>query len=118
MTTTKTPTLQYVMDAEGTGECSECDRSGLRWIAVLSTGQHVGLECAKKVMGWKPTPKTYNWLADYRLVSTHVECAGTSSELVWALWQHKEGTATRDTRGGALNTVGGARQTWEARGWL
>lgn len=118
MTTTKTPTLAYVMDAEGAGECGACDRTGLRWIAVLSDGSHVGLECAKKVMGFRPAPKAYNWIPEFEIVATKVECAGTSSECTWALWQHKTGPQTRETRNGSLATVGGARGDWERRGWV
>lgn len=114
---TAKPTLVRVEDREGEGRCGACEREGLRWVCVLSDGTEVGTECAKVALGWKPTPKSYTWTADYTPVAEHTECAGTSSEVVWVLWQHKSGTATRMTRGGALDTVGGARGVWTQRGW-
>jgi hypothetical protein len=109
---TATVTLVKVEDHEGNGECSECGRTGLRWIATLSDGTTVGVECAKKVMGWKPAPKTYAWTADFAATAEHIECGET-----FILWTAKTGNATRETRNGNLTAVGGVRQAWTARGW-
>ena len=78
---TATVTLVKIEDHEGNGECRECGRTGLRWIATLSDGTHVGTECAKQILGWKPTPKTYTWVADFTAIAKVVEAeAGLDPE--------------------------------------
>jgi hypothetical protein len=110
---TATPTLVKVEDHEGDGHCGHCAREGLRWICILSDGSAVGVECAKKVMGFKPAPKSYAWVSEFEAVAEHTECGQ-----VFVLWQHKSSSQTRYTREGVLVSVGGARQEWEHRGWV
>lgn len=105
-------TITKIEDHEGNGRCSACDREGLRWICTLSDSTTVGTECAKKLVGYKPAPKQYQWVADFAPVAEHVD--GGS---VFVLWQHKQGTATRETCDGHLSSVGGVRQEWTRRGW-
>jgi hypothetical protein len=111
--TAATITISRIDDTGSDGECSSCGRTGLRWIATLSDGTVVGLECAKQILGFRPAPKTYNWIADFTAVAEHVEHEDT-----WVLWQHKTGTQTRDTRNGVLMNIGGARTDWTRKGWL
>jgi hypothetical protein len=105
-------TLVKVTDHEGHGVCGLCQREGLRWICTLSDGSTCGVECAKRVMGWKPAPKSYAWAADFTAVAEHRE--GTQ---VFVLWRHKTGTATRETLCGGLQQVGGVERSWTQRGW-
>jgi len=111
--TTTTLTITRIDDREGAGECSSCGRRGLRWIATLSDGSAVGLECAKKILGWKPTPTSYNWIADFGPVAEHAEYGA-----VYVLWEHKTRNQTRETRNGTLISVGGCRADWTKKGWL
>jgi hypothetical protein len=106
-------TLAKIEDREGDGTCSACDREGLRWVAILSDGTGVGLECAKKILGFKPAPGSYAWVADFRPSAEHRDHA-----VIYVLWQHKRGNATRETRNGHLTEIGGVRNTWIRRGWL
>lgn len=109
--------IRMIHDREFTGDCGSCTRTGLRWVAELSDGSFVGLECAKKVLGFKPLPKTYNWMEGYTLTATYIECAGTRYEVTHALYIHPvKGTAA--TRAGVPTTFGGARAEWISRGWL
>lgn len=112
MSETAQVTLHKMEDHEGFGICAACGREGLRWIARLSDGSGVGTECAKAALGFKPAPKSYNWVADYRPVAEHTDAG---AHLI--LWQHKTGTATRETTDGYLTAVGGVRAAWTARGW-
>ena len=105
-------TLVMIEDAEFEGTCGECGRNGLRWLARLSDGTAVGTECAKAILGYKPAPKMYAWVPDYRPVATHVDYGVT-----YVLWRHKSGTATRETRNGHLSAVGAVPREWERRGW-
>lgn len=100
-----------IEDHEGDGTCSECGREGLRWIATLTDGTRVGTECAKKVTGCKPAPKSYTWVTGYTPVAEH-----TDRDTAWVLWQHQNGR-TALTLNGALWQMGGARQEWTKRGW-
>lgn len=109
MTTIK---LHKIEDYEGHGICRECGREGLRWIATLSDGSQVGLECSKRVLGFKPAPKAYNWLADFRPVAEFNDCGN-----LHVMWQHKAGTATRETLNGNLVQIGGVSAKWQQRGW-
>lgn len=113
MTATKLH-ITLIEDYEFEGECSSCNRSGLRWVATLSDGTKVGLECAKKILGYRPKTDVYAWINDFKLVGTHTE--GT---VTYGLWQHKlNPRATRETYNGHLNQVGGVRNDWERRGWI
>ena len=98
---------------EGTGECSACGRVGLRWIATLTDGTRVGLECAKKILGFKPAPTKYRWVEDFQIIAEHGEYGEHH-----ALWRHKSGGQTRETVNGVLIRVGGCQTAWEKRGWL
>lgn len=107
-------TLVKIEDHEGTGECSACPKKGLRWVATMSDGMRVGLECAKKIMGYKITPDNYKWTADFVQVAEHR--SGTD---VYVLWTRKDGKAkTVGTQNGVLYSVGGTRKEWIADGWL
>ena len=108
-----TLTLSKIEDREGFGACGECGREGLRWIATLSDGSTVGLECSKKVLGFKPAPKTYNWVPDFRPVAEFNDCGN-----VHVMWQHREGSATRETLNGNLVQIGGVATKWRQRGWV
>lgn len=112
MTTTKIH-LVKIEDHEGDGRCGACGREGLRWIAVLSDGTQVGTECAKAVLGYRPTARDYSWVVDYTAVAEHVEYGVT-----YIMWQHKRGARTVATRNGVLDTVGGVRAEWTRRGWV
>jgi hypothetical protein len=112
MTTTQITVTRYE-DHEGDGTCATCGREGLRWIVRLSDGSGVGTECAKAVLGHKPAPKDYNWIADYIAVASVVAYGETM-----VLWQHRTGSQTRETRNGQLSQIGGARKQWEKEGWL
>lgn len=110
-------TLAKVEDHEGTGDCSECGRQGLRWIARLSDGSGVGFECAKKILGFRPVAKDFVWQAYYSPVAEHREGAD-----VFVLWQAigtevYEGQS-RETLNGLLFKVGGVSTEWLARGWM
>jgi hypothetical protein len=110
---TTTPTLIRVEDHEGDGRCGHCGRENLRWIAILSDGNHVGLTCANRIFGWKLAAADFSWVADFEMVAEHTE-----HSVVWALWKHKTRNATRQTRNGHLDMVGGARAEWTRNGWL
>lgn len=112
MNTTATVTLVRVEDHEGTGTCGACDREGLRWIAVLSDGSRVGVECAKKVLGWKPAPASYSWVEFFEPIAEHDDFGA-----VYVLWQQKNGAQTRVTRAGSTVLVGGGRDFWTREGW-
>lgn len=105
--------IQDTSDHDEPGTCGECGRQGLRWVAILSTGAAVGLECAKPILGYKPQPKSYNWLADFTAVARYQE-----GDALHILYQHRTGTATRSTTNGSTTLVGGARAAWTQRGWL
>ena len=97
MTNTETLTVHKVEDYEGDGECGHCDRKGLRWIVTLSDGSKVGSQCAKKLMGWKATPKNFNWTARFNVVEEK-----TMNHGHYVLWQGKTG------KGGVLMINGHA----------
>jgi hypothetical protein len=101
-----------IEDFEGYGCCSSCGREDLRWIATLSDGTQVGMECAKRILGFRPSPKAYNWVSDFRPVAEHTEHGST-----YVMWQHKTCNQTRETRDGVLVSVGGIRQDWRRHGW-
>jgi hypothetical protein len=112
-----TATLVKVEDAEYDGVCSRCDRTGLRWIATVRTDEgtiRAGLECAKILLGWRTASAVkFKWAEHFTPVAEHIEHGQ-----VWVLWQHRNGTATRDTVNGHLMSVGGSRAEWQRRGWL
>lgn len=101
-----------IEDHEGNGICTACGREGLRWIVTLSDGTQVGTECTKKILGYKPQSKHYNWIADFEIIAEHNE-RGT----YFVMWQQKNGRETRETRDGSLVSVGGIRKDWTQRGW-
>lgn len=114
MNTTATAVhLSHVENHEGDGTCGACAREGLRWIAVLSDGQRVGMECAKALLGFKPAPSSFRWVEHFTLVATHTEGRQTFN-----LWQARTGEQTRQTMNGNLDQIGGARSEWGRRGWL
>lgn len=106
-------TVQVVEDREGQGECSNCPKVGLRWVAILSDGSAVGLECAKRLTGYAPRRIAYDWIPDFVRVAEHSD-DGT----LFVMWQHKAGNATRETRNGHPTQIGGVRAEWIRRGWL
>lgn len=106
-------TIAKIEDHEGDGRCSACSREGLRWVATLSDGTTVGLECAKKAVGFKPSPIEYSWIGDYEIVAEHIEYGQT-----YVMWQRKGRAQTRETRNGVTVAVGGVRARWVADGWL
>lgn len=105
--------IAKIEDREHEGLCSSCGREGLRWIATLNDGTQLGLECAKKVLGYRPAPNKYQWVEHFTAVAEHTE-----SGYVWVLWAAKKGHETRETRNGHLMAVGGCRRDWQTRGWL
>lgn len=109
----QTAKLHHIEDHEGTGECQECGRTGLRWVCYLTDGSRVGTECAKRVMGWKPAPKQYNWVPNFDMIATHEEGGDA-----WCLWQRQGAAQTVETRNGVLYSIGGARSEWIAKGWV
>lgn len=111
--TATTPTLWKIEDHEGHGECSACPKTGLRWVATLSDGSTVGLECAKKMIGYRPAPTAYNWINDFEAIAEH---HGIGS--LYVLWRHKTRNQTRETRNGALTSIGGAHAEWLKEGWI
>lgn len=114
-----TLSLVRVEDREGEGVCQACDRDWLRWVCILSDGTEVGTECAKSLLGYKPTPKSYAWVSEFVPVAEHRDgIVMGGAPAVWVLWQHKTGSATRETLNGSLQAVGGVLQAWERRGWL
>lgn len=109
------PTLQIskIEDREDSGECGACGRTNLRWIAILSDGTGVGMECAKKILGYRPATKSFDWIAHFTPVAEHVEYGTT-----YVMWQRKCGNETRETQDGVLMVVGGVRNDWTKKGWL
>ena len=71
------PTITKVLDREGEGECQECGRTNVRWVAVLSDGSTVGGECAKKITGQVFSPTKYAPLAGAREVISGLDCGTT-----------------------------------------
>lgn|SRR5678815_3534426 len=106
-------TIMKIEDFEDGGQCGECGRNGLRWVATLSDGTRVGLECAKKVLGFRPKPLAYNWIGDFEVVAEY-----TDFNEHYVMWQHKVNSrCTRETVNGSLVMVGGVRTEWARRGW-
>lgn len=119
MTATVTPTICWIeQDPNDEGTCTSCGRTGLRWVVTLSNGIAVGLECAKRICGFRPAPTTYNWIVDFERVAEHVEDYEDGDIDSWVLWQAKNGRETRETRNGRLMQVGGCRKAWTKKGWL
>lgn len=96
-------TIEIIRDCEGDGRCGACGREGLRWVAQLSDGSNVGLECAKRVLGFKPAPKSYNWQAAFTLTETR-----RTYGAFWGLWVSESGKAAAVTLNGNLQCSGGA----------
>lgn len=116
MTTTTALTVSHISDEDGFGTCAACDREGLRWL-VHFNGDHlpVGLECAKRVLGFRPTPKTYNWMQGFTPTRTLVEAEGTRHQVTWVLYTNAQGR-TASTRNGNLQAMGGAAQSYPFAG--
>lgn len=88
MTTTQTITVLKIEDHGGEGVCTACGKEGLRWVSTLSDGSRVGGECAKKIMGWKPTAKSHAWVT-----GMHIVAEGEMSPVQHAvLWSNEAGT--------------------------
>ena len=62
-TTADTATVHHLEDHEGAGECQQCGRTGLRWVAILTDSTRVGVECAKKINAAVPAGPTLKPLA-------------------------------------------------------
>jgi hypothetical protein len=116
--TAATITISRIDDTGGDGECSSCGRGGIRWLITLSDGSAVGIECARKVLGFRPAPKTYDWIADFTAVAEHAVTYPNGEVDTYVMWQHKTGRETRETCNGILVTVGGVRTDWTKKGWL
>lgn len=113
MTTTTRPTVSHITDAEGTGTCSACDREGLRWLVHFTGDQlPVGVECAKRVLGYTPARKNYTPLAGLTLTAQHDDCGNS-----WALYVSEDGRRSIATLNGVPNIIGQAARHWQARGW-
>lgn len=93
--------VEFIHDREGDGFCGACQREGLRWVVQLSDGSMVGLECAKAVLGFRPAPKAYKWVEDFRLVGT---VSNPYETLGW--WERKDGKAGAVTVNGVLKVTG------------
>lgn len=115
---TATLTIARIDDAGGDGECSACGRGGIRWMVFLSDGTAVGIECARKALGFRPAPKTYDWIGEFTAVAEHVETFPNGEVDTCVMWQRKGGTETRETCNGVLVTIGGVRADWTKKGWL
>ena len=109
---TSTATIAKITDHEGHGHCTACQRENLRWIATLTDGTAVGLECAKKAIGHRPAPATYKWVSDFHPIAEHHQPGHA-----YILWQRTGGTETRITHNARLTDIGGGVQTWTSRGW-
>ena len=78
-------TVVRVEDCEYEGTCSICGKEGVRWVVIMSDGSRVGGECAKKLLGWKPSARNYSWVTNLSPVSTRVvPCLGNV-----VLWESK-----------------------------
>jgi hypothetical protein len=113
MNTTTKVNIEVIRDHEGDGRCGVCGREGLRWVAYLSDGRQVGMECAKPIIGFRPTPKSYQWVADFEEIASYSECGSTCT-----LYRHKRRAQTAWARDGFLVAVGGAEQDWKEWGWV
>lgn len=102
MTTTQSLHIVKIEDHEGDGRCSECNREGLRWICTLSDGTTVGTECARKIVGFKPAPKSYNWAAGFTATAKRAE--GNTTFVLW-----RNGNRVAVTRNAILVAVGGSQ---------
>lgn len=110
--TTETLTVSHITDEESFGVCSACDREGLRWLVHFNQNHlPVGLECAKKVLGFKPAPKSYNWMNGFTVTRTFVEGEGRDWAVTFVLYTHTNGR-TAMTRNGNLTHMGGADRAW------
>lgn len=113
MTYADTLRIEKIEDCEGDGRCSACGREGLRWVAHLSDSTAVGLECAKKVLGYRPNPVHYQWIKKYAPVAEYRDCGA-----VYVLWQHKTVEAASNiTRDGFPIVYGFGTAQWDAWGW-
>lgn len=109
-------TIVMILDHEYEGRCDECKREGLRWVARMSDGSGVGLECAKKILGYRPSPDRFKWTEFFTPVFEYRE----SETSIWVLWEHKKHgrSRTRSTKNGYMMADGGARKDFQDWGWL
>jgi hypothetical protein len=102
MTTTQTITVLKIEDHGGEGICTACGKEGLRWVSILSDGSRVGGECAKKIMGWKPTAKSHAWVT-----GLHIIAEGDMSPVQYAvLWSDETGRRGAVSINGVANVSG------------
>ena len=71
-----------IQDCEYDGTCTMCGKEGVRWIVVMSDGSRVGGECAKKLLGWKPTAKNFSWVTGMK-PAFNVFVLGYGNVVVW-----------------------------------
>lgn len=90
MTTTAAITVWKIEDHEGDGVCQECGKEGLRWVTFLSDGSRVGGECAKRIMGWKPTAKSHSWVTGLHAVAEG-RVSPTQHAVLWSDADGKRG---------------------------
>jgi hypothetical protein len=108
MTTTATLHITRYEDHEYDGTCGTCGREGLRWIVVLSDGSRVGVECTKRVLGWKPAPRDYTWVAGMTVAAEATRYGATFA--VWAPATGHRFIVTQDGRPVASGPETFARQ--------
>lgn len=108
MNTTKLHITKFE-DHEGDGRCGHCGREGLRWIAVLSDGSKCGTECAKRVLGYAPAPKSFNWIAGCEVIAEHADKWTTS-----VVYRNAAGR-TFLAENGVLMVIGGGLAEFERR---
>lgn len=97
-----TLTVWRIEDHEGTGECQQCGKTGLRWVTYLSDGSRVGGECAKRIMGWAPTARNFSWLTGMTLVGE----ASLSPTQCMTLWRSEDEARGVLAINGIANQVG------------
>jgi hypothetical protein len=96
---TQTLTAVKVESCEGDGECSRCNRTGLIWVVTLSDGTRVGGECAKILLGWKPTKASHSWLKG--MAATAETTVYNDTLILWV-----NGNRAAISRNGNLQTSG------------
>jgi hypothetical protein len=97
---TQTLTAVKVENCEGDGECSRCNRTGLIWVVTLSDGTRVGGECAKILLGWKPTKASHSWVTG--MTATAEKTVGARHIVLWV-----KGNRAAMAINGHLQTSGG-----------
>lgn len=82
--------IEKIEDFEGEGECGHCGRHGLRWVATLSDGSRVGLECAKKALSVEPQPTNHSRIADYEIAAECDEWGAHHVMWLVATWRQAQ----------------------------